>query len=95
MFCDCFNYSAVLSAQATSDPHALDSGTLSGKLFLYLLSFRSGLEFPEKAEQRDSLYYANGILCDSISSLVTQVGLVLIWKQGNIPLTVCSANGMR
>ena len=57
---------AVLSAQATSDPHALDSGTLVGKLFLYLLSFCSGLEFPENAEQRDVLYYENGILCDSI-----------------------------
>lgn len=68
---------AVLSAQATSDPHALDSGTLVGKLFLYLLSFRSGLEVPESAEQRDILYYENGILCDSISSLVSQVGLVL------------------
>ena len=69
---------AVLSAQATSDPHALDSGTLCGKLFLHLLSFRSGLEAPANAEQRDSLYYENGILCDSISSLVTQVGLVLL-----------------
>lgn len=68
---------AVLSAQATSNPHALDSGTLCGKLFLYLLAFRSGKEIPESAEQRDSLYYDNGILCDSISSLVTQVGLVL------------------
>lgn len=68
---------AVLSAQATSDPHALDSGTLAGKLFLYLLSFRSGSKLPESAEQRDVLYYENGILCDSISSLVSQVGLVL------------------
>ena len=42
---------AVLSAQSTSDPHALDSGT--------------------------SLYYENSILCDSISSLVSQTGLVL------------------
>lgn len=68
---------AVLSAQSTSDPHALDSGTLGGKLFLHLLSFRSGLEVPENAEQRDNLYYENGILCDSISSLVSQLGLVL------------------
>ncbi len=68
---------AVLSAQAASDPHALDSGTLCGRLFLHLLAFRSGKEAPENAEQRDSLYYDNGILCDSISSLVTQVGLVL------------------
>lgn len=69
---------AVLSAQATSDPHALDSGTLGGKLFLHLLSFRSDLEAPKNAEQRDRLYYENGILCDSISSLVTQMGLVLL-----------------
>lgn len=69
---------AVLSAHATSNPHTLDSGTLCGKLFLHLLSFHSGLEVPANAEQRDSLYYENGILCDSISSLVTQVGLVLL-----------------
>ncbi len=69
---------AVFSAQATSDPHALDSGTLCGKLFLYLLAFRSDLAAPANAEQRDSVYYENGILCDSISSLVTQVGLVLL-----------------
>ena len=76
---------AVLSAQATSDPHALDSGTLVGKLFLYLLSFCSGLEFPENAEQRDVLYYENGILCDSISSLVSQVGLVLYTGKDESP----------
>lgn len=69
---------AVLSAHATSDPHTLDSGTLCGKLFLRLLSFRSGLAVPANAEQRDRLYYENGILYDSISSLVTQTGLVLL-----------------
>ena len=69
---------AVLSAHATSDPHALDSGTLCGKLFLRLLSFRSGLAVPANAEQRDRLYYENGILYDSISSLVTQTGLALL-----------------
>ena len=69
---------AVLSAHATSDPHALDSGTLCGKLFLRLLSVRSGLAVPANAEQRDRLYYENGILYDSISSLVTQTGLVLL-----------------
>ncbi|WP_294518613.1 TIGR02679 family protein [uncultured Pseudoflavonifractor sp.] len=76
---------AVLSAEATSDPHALDSGTLSGKLFLHLLSFCSGLELPDRAEQRDALYYGHGILCDSISSLVTQVGLVLDAEGGEHP----------
>lgn len=76
---------AVLSAEATSDPHALDQGTLSGKLFLHLLAFRSGAQFPESAEQRERLYYENGILCDSISSLVTQVGLVLHTETGEHP----------
>lgn len=76
---------AVLSAEATSDPHALDGGTVSGKLFLHLLAFHSGSEFPGSAEQRDRLYYDNGILCDSISSLVTQVGLVLGTEAGEHP----------
>lgn len=68
---------AVLSAQVTSDPHALDIDTVAGKLLLYLLAFREKVNFPSRAEQRDSLYYQSGILCDSISSSVTQTGLVL------------------
>ena len=50
---------AVLSAQSTSDPHALDSGT--------------------------SLYYENSILCDSISSLGSQTGLVLYTGKEEYP----------
>ena len=76
---------AVLSAEATSDPHALDSGTVSGKLFLHLLAHSAGRELPDRAEQRDALYYEHGILCDSISSLVTQVGLVLDTEDGEHP----------
>lgn len=68
---------AVLSAHATSDPHALDGNTLCGKIFLHLLSARTGLDFPSGAEERDALYYDCGILCDSISSSVTQVGVRL------------------
>lgn len=68
---------AVLSAYATSDPHALDSNILSGKIFLHLLSMRTGLDFPSGAEERAALYYDCGILCDSISSSVTQVGVRL------------------
>lgn len=76
---------AVLSARATTDPHALDGGTLSGKLFLYLLAFRAGREYPAGAEQRDRLYFDSGILCDSISSLVSQTGLILDLEQGEHP----------
>lgn len=68
---------AVLSAHATSDPHALDGNTLCGKVFLHLLSARTGLDFPSGAEERAALYYDCGILCDSISSSVTQVGVRL------------------
>ena len=68
---------AVLSAYATSDPHALDTNTLGGKLFLHLLSMQAGVELPAGAEERAALYYYCGILCDSISSLVTQVGVRL------------------
>ena len=68
---------AVLSAHATSDPHALDATSLGGKLFLHLLSIQRGVKPPATAEERAELYYDCGILCDSISSFVTQVGLQL------------------
>ena len=68
---------AVLSAYATSDPHALDGNTLGGKLFLHLLCMRMSIGLPTEAEERAALYYDCGILCDSISSLVTQVGVRL------------------
>ena len=68
---------AVLSAYATSDPHALDGNTLGGKLFLHLLSMGAGTAFPGAAEKRAALYYDRGILWDSIASSVTQVGLRL------------------
>lgn len=76
---------AVLSAQTAVDPHALDSGTLCGKLFLHLLAFCSDREYPDSAELRAELYYAHGILCDSISSTVSQVGLVLETDEGEHP----------
>ena len=68
---------AVLTSDAVSDPHALDRGTLCGNLFLQLLRFRRGCASPIGAEQSDALYYENGVLRDSVSSAVTQVGLIL------------------
>lgn len=76
---------AVLSAQATSDPHALDGTSLCGKLFMHLLSVRTGRGYPSCAEERDALYYEHGILCDSISSSVTQVGVRLYTEEGEHP----------
>lgn len=76
---------AVLSAQATSDPHALDGNTLCGKLFMHLLSVRTSRRFPSCAEERDALYYEHRILCDSISSSVTQVGVRLYTEEGEHP----------
>lgn len=69
---------AVFSAQATTDPHALDGDTLCGQLFLHLLAMRRNRPYPFDAQQRDEVYFENGILCDSISSTVTQVGLILM-----------------
>lgn len=66
---------AVLSAMATADPHALDESAPAGKLLLYLLAFSAGQKYPSDAEERDALYFQGGILCDSISSSVTQTGL--------------------
>ena len=76
---------AVLSAHATSDPHALDPTSLGGKLFLHLLSIRTGSKPPATAEDRSALYYHCGILCDSISSSVTQAGLRLYTETGEHP----------
>lgn len=76
---------AILSAQVTADPHALDGGALCGNLLLHLLAARTNQPLPSAAEQRDALYYACGILCDSISSSVTQVGARLYTEQGEHP----------
>ena len=76
---------AVFSAQATTDPHALDSDSLCGQLFLHLLSMKQNRPYPAVAEERDEVYFENGILCDSISSTVTQVGLVLRQQQDEHP----------
>lgn len=72
---------AVFSALATTDPHALDSDTLCGQLFLHILSLKLNRSYPAGAEERDEVYFENGILCDSISSTVTQVGLILREQQ--------------
>ena len=76
---------AVLGAQAVSNPHAFDSGTLCGSLFLHLLCFRTGEDFPKNAVEEAALYDRNGIIRDSISSTVTQVGLSLYTKDGEHP----------
>lgn len=76
---------AVFSAQATTDPHALDGDSLCGQLFLHLLSMKLNRPYPTLAEERDEVYFENGILCDSISSTVTQVGLVLRDQQNEHP----------
>ena len=76
---------AVLSALASSDPHRLDAKTASGELFLHLLAFRRGESTPSSAEERDALYYRGGVLNDSISSSVTQIGLTLYAEDGEHP----------
>ena len=76
---------AVLSARTTADPHALDEGTPAGKLLLYLLAFGAGQKYTSDAEVRDALYFQGGILCDSISSSVTQTGLYFCTGEGEHP----------
>lgn len=41
--------------------------------------------YPDVAEERDEVYFEKGILCDSISSTVTQVGLILREQQNEHP----------
>lgn len=76
---------AVLSARVTADPHALDENTPVGKLLIHALAFRAKANCPAGAEARDALYFQSGILCDSISSSVTQTGLCLLADGGEHP----------
>lgn len=50
-----------------------------------MLALKQNRPYPAGAEERDDLYYECGILCDSISSTVTQVGLLLKERQGEHP----------
>ena len=76
---------ALLSALVSTDPHAMDGGTLAGKLMTAMLADMAGEKNPENAEAREELYFRYGILSDSISSTVSQVGLILEEPAGEHP----------
>ena len=73
----CRRWLDELSHRCGEGYRLIRKATLGGKLFLHLLSMQAGVELPTGAEERAALYYNCGILCDSISSLVTQVGVCL------------------
>ncbi len=76
---------AVLAAQATGNPHALDRQAVTGNLLSYVLCRRDGSAFPENARQWKELYEKNGIWVDELSSTVAAFGIHLMTAEGLHP----------
>lgn len=76
---------AVLAAQATGNPHALDRQTAAGTLFSYALCRRCGCGFPQSAREWKELYEKNGILVDELSSTVIAYGIHFETEHGLHP----------
>ena len=76
---------AVLSAEVTTDPHALDGDTLTGRLLIQMLAWVQGVSPPNNVAEREELFLQFAILLDSISSTVAQVGLILETETGEHP----------
>lgn len=76
---------AVLSADVTTDPHALDGDTLTGRLLIQMLAWVQGVPTPGNVAEREELFLQFHILLDSISSTVAQVGLILETETGEHP----------
>lgn len=76
---------AVLAAQATGNPHALDRQSVTGNLLSYVLCRRDGSAFPENARQWKELYEKNGIWVDELSSTVAAFGIHLMTAEGLHP----------
>ena len=76
---------AVLAAETTGNPHALDRQTAAGTLLSYVLCRRDGSSFPENARQWKELYEKNGIWVDELSSTVAAFGIHLMTDEGLHP----------
>ena len=76
---------AVLAAETTGNPHALDRQTAAGTLLSYVLCRRDGSPFPENARQWKELYEKNGIWVDELSSTVAAFGIHLMTDEGLHP----------
>ena len=72
----------VAAAAVTKDPHALDPGTYLRRAFLYYLSFRENLPYPQSAEAESLLLEQGNILTDTGNRTVLTFGLEGIDAQG-------------
>ncbi|MDO5416988.1 MAG: TIGR02679 family protein [Lachnospiraceae bacterium] len=76
---------AVLAAQTTGNPHALDRQSAAGTLLSCALCRRSGWGFPQNARLWKELYEKNGILVDALSSTIAAYGIHLETADGLHP----------
>ena len=73
---------AVAASHISGNPHFLDPDTDGGKLFLYGLSYLSGVTFPASGLQKEQLYASAGIIKDEIAGSVVMFGVPLYRKDG-------------
>ena len=73
---------AVLSAQATGNPHCFDRNRAEGKLLLNALAYINNCAYPQSAEKILELYYNVGISPDDVSSFTTVYGIHMYTDDG-------------
>lgn len=78
-------YLALLAAQTSGNPHALDRGRTAGQLLIHALCHRSVSGYPDSAQKLGELYLENGVQMDAISSMVTAYGIHLETAAGLHP----------
>jgi uncharacterized protein (TIGR02679 family) len=73
---------AVLSSQATGNPHYFDRNRVEGKLLLNALAYINECDYPQSAEKILELYYTAGISPDDVSSFTTAYGIHMYTEGG-------------
>lgn len=72
----------VVAAAITKDPHALDPGTPLRRAFLYFLSDRENVPYPQSAEAEALLMEQGNIITDTVNRSVITYGLEAYDDQG-------------
>lgn len=86
---------AVLSAYATSDPHALDVNTLGGKLFLHLLSMGGGVRLPTERRRGWPSTTTGEFCATAYPALSRRWDSACMWEKRSIRLSTLSACATR
>lgn len=66
----------VFASNIINNPHGYDKKTLTGTIFVMLLSYINGISRPRNSEELYELYYKNHLLVDDVSNMVLCRNLV-------------------